>query len=358
MDQLPYNGYPFEDLYIVGFVKRYLGDKDSPLTYAMCDPSDVPELDQALLDTRERQGSVSEDEAKSISPIFRGATDCFRKLPQEVLEYIQMLLPSAAVVNARTASRSFTSLRLDQSFWASRFNRHHERGYCIEARFPLYGHTIDKRKQDWKALYNLTTVTPTSSNELKNRKRIVDCSQDLVEILQEDPCIDKTTFTKNLQILHEEKQDTTWRTIGGDSASRPEPHRFPSGIRCRRMYEQVIDLPYSPIKTIAATFRGFSGRHYISGLRFAFGDDSETLMGYVVPGKEKYLSLNDPGFHLTGFITAVGARGIMALRAVSNKGEVSDWIGTATGLPQSLRLCMKNRIETLKGNFDVCPPFQ
>lgn len=356
MDQLPHEGYPFEDLYIVGFMKRYLGDKDSPLTYAMCDPSDVPELEQALLDTRERQESLSEDEAKSISPTFRGPTDCFRKLPQEVLEYIQILLPSSAVANARMASRSFTSLRLDQSFWASRFDGCHERGYCIEARLPIYGYTIEKRKQDWKALYNLTTVTSTSSNELKNRKRIVDCSQDLVEILQENPCVDEVTFTKNLQILHEEPEDTSWRTIGGDSASRPQPHRFPSGIRCRRMYEQTLSLPSSPIKTIAVTFRRFSGRHYISGLRFAFKDASEALMGYVIRGKEKYLALNESGFHLTGFITAVDARGIMALRAVSDKGEVSDWIGTATGLPQSLRLCMKDRIATLKGNFDACPP--
>lgn len=345
-------------MYIVGLVKRYLGDKDSPLTFATCDPSIVPELEQALTDTRRRRESLPDNGASSISPLFRGPEDCFRRLPQEVLEYIQTFLPSPAVVNARMASRSFASLRTDQSFWASRFDGYHERGYCVEARYPVYGDVMERRNRDWKTLYHQTAVTPTSSNELKNRKRIVDCSWDLVDILLEKPRIEKATFIRNLQTSLEEPQDTAWRSIGGDSAPRPQPHHFPSGIRCKRVYEQVLSLPSSPIKTIAITFRRFSGAYYISGLRFVFKDANEALMGYVIPGKERYLALDgESNFHLTGFITAVGARGIMALRAVSEKGNVSDWIGSAASLPQSLRLCMKNRIETLKGSFDVCPPY-
>lgn len=361
MDRLPLNGYSFEDIYIVGFVKRYLGDKYSPLLFAMCDPSTVPELEQALANTRKRRESLpdgADSISHSISPLFRGPEDCFRRLPQEVLEYIQTLLSSPAVVNARMASRSFASLRTDQSFWASRFGDYHERGYCVEAQYLLYEDVTERRNRDWKALYRQTAVTSTSSNELKNRKRIVDCLWDLVDVLLEKPQINKTTFIRNLQISPEEPRDTSWRSIGGDSVPRPQPHHFPSGIRCKRVYEQVLSLPPSPIKTIGVTFRRFSSLYYISGLRFVFKDANEALMGYIIPGKERYLALDgESDFHLTGFVTAVGARGIMALRAVSEKGNVSDWIGSAERLPQSLRLCMKSRIETLKGFFDVRPPY-
>lgn len=111
-----------------GYVKWYLGDTSSPLSYARYDPSNVPEIQQALVETRERRRDLEES---SVSPIFRGPVDCFRRLPPEVLEYIQTLLQPCDVVNVRMASRSFASLPLSQSFWASRFNSRHERGYCI-----------------------------------------------------------------------------------------------------------------------------------------------------------------------------------------------------------------------------------
>lgn len=364
MDRLPRAGYPWEDVYIVGFVKRYLGDMNSPLSFAVADPLDVPEIHEALVDTRKRDydcdNSSAGDDAgiRSISPLFRGPVDCFRQLPQEVLEYIQTILPSGGVVNARMASRSFASLPLDHLFWASRFDSGHERGYCVEAQHPLYSDVAEKRERNWEALYHKTVVTPTSSDELKNRKRIVDCSRNLVDILLEQPLINETTLTRNLQTSLEDPNNTKWRSIGGDFTPRPNSNtnHFPSGMRCRRIYDQVLTLPSSPIKFIAVTFRRFNGTCYISGLRFTFEHDSEALMGYVIPHRERRITLHDgdgENFYLTGFITAVGARGIMALRAVSDKGNVSDWAGSPGGLPQSLRLCMRNRIETLKGCFDV-----
>lgn len=72
-------------------------------------------------------------------------------------------------------------------------------------------------------------------------------------------------------------------------------------------------------------FRKFNDSVYILGLRFFYGQD-EVLMGYIVPHQEKFLSLGN-GFRLTGFTTAVGARGIMALCTVLENGYVSDWLG-------------------------------
>lgn len=372
MDRLPRTGYPWEDVYIVGFVKRYLGDMNSPLSFAVADPLDVPEIHEALVETRKRNrdcDSAADDASlQSISPIFRGPADCFQRLPQEVLAYIQTLLPSGGVVNARMASRSFASLHLDQLFWACRFDSCHECGYCVEAQHPSYSDVAEQRERDWKALYHKTAVTPTSSNELKNRKRIVDCSRDLVEILLEQPLINETTLTRNLQISLEDPNNTTFRSVGGDFTPQPNSNsdHFPSGMRCRRIYDQILTLPSSPIKSVAVTFRRFNGACYISGLRFTFEHVPEAIMGYVIPHRERRITLHDDdgeSFYLTGFITAVGARGIMALRAVSDKGYISDWAGSPEGLPQSLRLCMENRIETLKGCFDVslltplCTPY-
>lgn len=57
---------------------------------------------------------------------------------------------------------------------------------------------IEQRKRDWKALYQQKAVKSTPSNALKNRKRIVDCLQDLVDVLLDEPLTDKTTLTRNL----------------------------------------------------------------------------------------------------------------------------------------------------------------
>ena len=137
----------------------------------------------------------------------------------------------------------------------------------------------------------------------------------------------------------EDPKDREWRAISGDFALRPNRYNFPTGMPCRRIYEQVLTLPCSLVKSIAVTLRRFNESVYISELRFIYEHD-EILMGYVIPHKEKSLSLE--GGHLTGLITAIGARGIMALRTVSENGHVSDWLGNPDGLPVSVRICMRS----------------
>lgn len=220
------------------------------------------------------------------------------------------------------------------------------------------GGVTEQRKRDWKALYLQTAVRSDSSSQLKNRKRIVDCSQDLVDILLDEPRMDKARFTRDLQLslTMEDPKDTVWRSIGGDFSPRPaipNRHNFPSGMRCRKIYEQISTLPSSPIKTLAVTVRKFNGSVYISGMRFIYKHNPELLLGYIIPGKGKEKSFSLTDFRLAGFITAVGVRGIMALRAVSESGVVSDWLGEPEGLPVSIRLCMRQPIETLRGCFDV-----
>lgn len=360
MDRRPSDGYPWEDVYVVAFVRRYLGEENSPLIFSKCNPLDVPEIQQALVDSRDRHQHSEESADCCISPDFRGSAgpDCFYKLPLEIREYIQILLPSRSVANVRMASRSFASLPLSQSFWVSRFNPHQERGYCFEATHPLYSTVLERRTRDWKMLYERTAFKRiSSSGELKNRNRVWNCSKDLVDLLLEKPLTDPT-LSRNLQYYTssalQEEEAKTWRPVGGDFASRTPPGHPSSGMPCRVIYDQIVPIPF-PIKLLGVSFCSFNGERYISGLRFVFddeqGNEEMILAGYALPSKEKYVDLNNG--ELTGLIAAISPRGVKALRAVTKTGHITDWAGCPDGLPQTIRLCMKDPIHTLKVSVDV-----
>jgi hypothetical protein len=53
MGRRPIEGYPWEDVYIVSFIERFLGDTSPPLLLTTSDPLDVSEVWQALVDTRQ-----------------------------------------------------------------------------------------------------------------------------------------------------------------------------------------------------------------------------------------------------------------------------------------------------------------
>ncbi|QMW25474.1 hypothetical protein G4B84_000719, partial [Aspergillus flavus NRRL3357] len=204
-----------------------------------------------------------------------------------------MLLPARGVANVRLASRSFAGLPLTQSFWASRFACHQERGYCFEARRLLYSGAHALRSRNWKTVYEETAVTSDSSNELKNRKRIWSYLKNIADLVLDQP-LSSEGMAKELELWPKEPV-TAWRPVGGDFSLR---------------------------------------------------------LGYILPSKEKHIELDSECFSLSGFIAAVGPRGIMALRVVTGQGEISNWVGSSEGLPQTARLCTKTAIHSLKGSFD------
>ncbi|RHZ49303.1 uncharacterized protein CDV56_105540 [Aspergillus thermomutatus] len=322
MDRAP-EGYPWENVSIVGFIKRYLGDKNSPLSLATANPIFVPELKQALVDSQRK--NVLTAEASLIAPVFQNVADCFQSLPQEVLELIQTLLPSHSVANARLASRSFASLPLSQTFWASRLNSRQEHGFCFEATEPSYSSIAEQRNREWRILYEKTGLLLMSSLEMKNRKRIWNLLEDLVDLLLEEP-LSNDSLVRTLQAFPV-KASKAWRPIGGDFSAQPAD-RFPCGVKCRKIYEQTV--------SISALIRSIE----------------EVTLGYILPANERMLDIGAECYRLTGFIAAVGPRGIMALRAVTAKGDVSSWVGSWKEYPQTLRLCMKEAIHEIKGCFD------
>jgi hypothetical protein len=82
------------------------------------------------------------------------------------------------------------------------------------------------------------------------------------------------------------------------------------------------------------SFRRLRGQQYISGTRFILEDYQEVTLGNIVAKNERMLDIGGGCYRLTGFIAAVGPRGIMALRAETDKGDVSSCVGSWTENPK------------------------
>jgi hypothetical protein len=348
MNRLPTEGYPWEDVHIAGYIRRYLGVTDSPLSLLIGEPVDIPEIQTALAESQVKRADYA---ALAIAPAPDDTSDCFQRLPQEVLEDIRVLLPLSDVASARLASRSFARLPFTQAFWASRFAHAHERGYCLEARDPRCSSLAVQRTRDWRMLYELTAVTPSSSQQLKNRKRIWSYLKDIVSLLLEPP-LPNENMTRELDTSPLDPGES-WRSVGGDFIARPA-NSFPRKLKCRAIYAQTAVIP-NLIHSVSVSFQTLSDRPYVSGLRFTTPTGEPTNIGYVLPQKEKSFAFHYGPSTITGFIVAAAPRGITALRIVSAQGEISPWIGSADGLPQTIRLCTKTAIHTIKAHFDVRP---
>ncbi|PKX98318.1 uncharacterized protein P174DRAFT_446956 [Aspergillus novofumigatus IBT 16806] len=77
----------------------------------------------------------------------------------------------------------------------------------------------------------------------------------------------------------------------------------------------------SPTMTSAAS----SLSDYISGIRFILEDYQEVTLGNIVAKNERMLEIGAELCRPTSFIAAVRPRGIQALRAVTDKGDISSW---------------------------------
>jgi hypothetical protein len=200
-------------------------------------------------------------------------------------------------------------------------------------------------------LYEKTGSLLISSLAMKNRRRIWDLLEDLAVLLEEP--VSNDSLVRTLQAFPA-KPSKAWRPVGGDFSAHPAD-QFPCGVKCREIYAQAVSIS-APVRAIKASFRRFNGQQYISGLRFILDDYREITLGYIVSRNERVFDIGAECYRLTGFIAAVGPGGIMALRVVTDKGDVSSWVGSWKEYPQTLRLCMRETIHELKGCFDVSGP--
>lgn len=98
-------------------------------------------------------------------------TDCFTRLPYELVEEIAAHLPTSSVLSLRLISPAFTPPFYSQIFWATRFQASRERGFL----FKIWQ---GPRHRDWRALYYLTNSTNLPQS-LQNRKRVWDLVEPL-----------------------------------------------------------------------------------------------------------------------------------------------------------------------------------
>lgn len=165
-------------------------------TVEMCreNPCEVPEITELVTSAlRFPQSSTHlPDYRKMSSDLIRLASldqpelsqsasrlerkDELSTLPVEILETIASYLPTQDALSLRFASKAFNQLTSSQTFWASRFESEHERGFLFETQ-------DSKHTGNWLALYNLTEDTNLSPG-LKNRKRVWNLSRIVRNLLR------------------------------------------------------------------------------------------------------------------------------------------------------------------------------
>lgn len=322
---------------------------------AQFDPFDIPKLERILDKTQ--QPAPQEDTGPSISPSFRNQSDCFNRLPPELLEEIRVLLPSSDVANLHLISRTFASLSLSQYFWASRFRGTCERSHIFEPTILEFDIDGRKTRRDWKSLYHETGRVHSPPDTLYSRERVWNCIRPLAELLVEIPPVSDGAVREFQGVETETdgwKSAPGWRCIGGNF--RPRSHRIPWSMACNIRFEQNVYVP-EDLERIDVTILSFCDQQYVSGLRLISRKKSNIQLGYVISGKETILHVGDRDGGqniLTGFICALGDLGIQGLRTVASKGQLSEWAGAATDSSQTLRLCVGQPISELKAAFDVC----
>lgn len=331
------NFFPWEE---ERFEVSWGGDRAPVTSY---DPYNVAAPDR-ILDAEPEQPPAPQQAASS--PATQGR-DCFTALPKEICATIAMLLPTADVLNARLASRSFWSVFHSQQFWASRFKPGSDRSWFWEA-------LSSKTPRDWRSLYRhthdarLTGLAPC----LDNRRRIWGLVLGIVDILN----LSWNELPRDLA--------SSWRPDSADTAVadwvRAEADvcppvigpndRFIHGCRVSRTQEISVpgDLARFSVSTIAVGDGAF-----IAGLSLTTVSGDTIRLGYH-SSTEQTVDLS----HVWGFRLAIGSRGIQAIQCITGpENSESPWLTCADDVPRTERLVMGNQIVGLEASFDVGIPW-
>ena len=110
--------------------------------------------------------------------------DIFSRLPNDILEDILLLLPSAAVRDVQLASRRMASVHLSSNYWRSRFEFPNELCHVPLPLALLKSGKVGEEWVDWRSLCDqlLHPVGP-EFGWWKNRKRIITLNKKLVQRL-------------------------------------------------------------------------------------------------------------------------------------------------------------------------------
>ena len=322
---------------------------DSYMSSHPADPCDIPrwvhDLQRSPLDagTRARRKKSKRNRGtkrrakkypERLTIVGDIVSNCFMKLPQEILECILAYTPTDGVESFARASKGLkmiiTPSRLGASFWASRFQPSFECGFFFEAQ--SLGHGLE-----WKSLY--FRMVKNFSSKWKNRRRIWRLIQSLSELI----CL-QWNGNRGLLPLNTNENELRWKKVHG-ALQRPKYVLLYQG--CLQFYSQRTSIP-ALLRCLIVSTVSIGKATYITGIRFIANQGSDVLLGYT-NGRESCFETT--GIH--GFMVAVGSRGIHALQFVTPTGQFSRWFGDPSSVPLTRRLAFYKSITALEAGFDV-----
>ncbi|RFU28209.1 hypothetical protein B7463_g8130, partial [Scytalidium lignicola] len=295
------------------------------LLYAKRDPYIVPQIPTLLVTRLEHPTEL---------PLNTQPNDCFSRLPWEILEAIAVKLHTDDALGLRRVSAAFLPLLSSATFWASRFKASADRGFIFEI-------WNSRNVTDWMSLYRLTGRTHGPSG-LQNRRRIWDLVRPLKDIasLRLADSLKTTSLDERFACLR-------WSKMSGDVMDEVTyaPSNFYEG--CRIFGTHVAHIP-KDLSKIGFSISSLANVTYISGVRLITEKGSDICLGFISKGKEVIKEVTA----LSGFILAVGSRGIHALQVVSQDVSLSEWVGCPNESPITERLAHFNFIAGLEVSFD------
>ena len=319
------------------------------------DPLCIPLLDLLLKETEAKREFVGRPPGYPHPSAIKSEgilqNDCFETLPLELREMILLYLSTRDVRSLIFASRAVASSPISQAFWASRFQKNFEFSFFFELR-KSSGAT--SRLRDWRSLFHRVRECIDISN-FHNRKRIWDILQPFADAIIS---FSSTKLCGNPRptFFHPDISDDKleWRRAAGSILEQTA--RFYSG--CKILFTRSVNVP-SRVVGILVSMIQLGGAEFVTGLRFIDSHGATANLGYILPGKELYVDVQDedtnkPGNSgLRGFNLAVEENGIHALAAVTAPGKKPAWAGSPKNSPRMRLLSYSSDIGRIKGDFDV-----
>ncbi|GAT22269.1 hypothetical protein RIB2604_01503020 [Aspergillus luchuensis] len=220
------------------------------------EPYQAPLLIHLLQSKREQPECAAEIQNKLKRSC--NATDCFRRLPVELIELLGDYLSTRDYLNSRLASRTMGMLFHQQKFWKTRFDINGERGFLS---YLVKEH--QNRDVDWRLLYHSTCTLRCS--------RLFDITIRLWE----------TNRWIREAVIHKSRGPfASFMGFGGRALQYYHNTMWPE-----TNYRQTVKIPPDLIKIGVSAFADFGDQVVtIRGLELIRASGPSILLGAKIPG--------------------------------------------------------------------------
>ena len=296
---------------------------------AKTDPFNIPNI----------QGVVANSAQSPSSGVFTQGTDCFARLPWELLEAVAIYLPTKDALNIRLASKSFLPIFHSQTFWVSRFLPTNECGYILEAR-------NSEKQRDWRMLYR--AAVNLRGEDVQNRKRVWSLIQEVANLL------DLINRPESCSIGAQPGKAHCRLSIASANLKQVPMEGVYSSLfeECTLIGSQSTRVP-PKLSSLAATVLHIGNSTFLSGIRLISAEEPTVCLGYQDQSKEAEYGTDA----VYGFVLAIGSRGIHALQIIKKDGIRSPWLGSPKGAAITERLAHMRPVGTLAIGYDVSFPY-